>query len=92
MNSERHFLEKPSTLWITIVGIIITFAVSLAVLQGRVQASEDKTTSLKQDISNINTKMDVLLNKLNESAVNQAEIKVDVEYIKKAVIIVQDNQ
>lgn len=87
---KAHFLEEPRSLWITIAGIIVTFAVSLAMLQGRVNASEDKVESLKQDISNVNQKMDIMIAKINESAVNQAEMQVDLNYIKRAVIVAQD--
>ena len=47
LNPEGHFLEKPSSLWLTIFAAVVSFAVALAVLQsGReVNASDIKDFS-----------------------------------------------
>ena len=81
-----HFLEKPSNLWITIVGLIVAFAVALAFLQSNEAANAQDIVDLKVDYATINTKLDLLNQKLNDNAVTQAGMKTDIEYIKKAVI------
>lgn len=89
-NSEVTFLEKPNSLWITIGSVIVSFAVALSILQGRVSANDDKIEDLKATYVSIDSKLDNLTNKINESAVSQAQIKTDIEYIKKAVILVRE--
>lgn len=85
------FLEKPNTIWFTIAGIIVSFAVALAVLQGGREANAQDIVELKATYQTINEKLDKMNEKLNEATVKQAEIQTDISYIKKAIIVVQDN-
>ena len=53
---------------------------------------KNETWIPKSKINSINIKLDKIAERLEQSAVNQAQIKTDIEYIKKAVIIVQDEK
>lgn len=92
LDTEGHFLDKPSTLWLTIGATVVSFAVALSVLQGKVSANDEKISDLKATYVSIDNKLDNLTNKINESAINQAQIKTDIEYIKRAIIVVQDKK
>lgn len=89
LDSEGHFLEKPSSLWIVIVGAIVGFAISLASLQGGREVNAQNIQELKNNYSVINEKLDKINDKLTQTAVNQGEMRTDLDYIKKAVIVVQ---
>lgn len=76
-----HFLEKPSTLWITITGMIVSFAIALSTLQAGRETNAQDIQELKANYATINTKLDLLNTKLNESTVKQAEIQKDINFI-----------
>jgi outer membrane murein-binding lipoprotein Lpp len=90
LDSEGHFLEKPSSLWMTIFAVVVSFAVALAVLQSGREVNAANIEDLRANYQTINEKLDKMNDKMTQTAVNQAEMKTDIEYIKKAVIIVQD--
>lgn len=85
LDPEGHLLEKPSSIWITIASIIISFAVGLAFLQAKATVNAQNILDLKVDYATINTKLDLLNQKLNDNAVSQAEMKTDLVYIKQAL-------
>ncbi len=85
LDPEGHLLEKPSSIWITIASLIVTFAVALAFLQAGEMANAQNVSDLKVDYASINTKLDLLNQKLNDNAVSQAEMKTDLVYIKQAL-------
>ena len=76
-----HFLEKPSSLWIAITGMIISFAVALATLQAGRAVNAQDIQELKVNYATINTKLDLLNTKLNESSIKQAELQKDINFI-----------
>ena len=78
-------MEKPSSIWITICIVIVSFAVALATLQGGREVNAQNILELKSNYQIINTKLDLLNQKLNDSAVSQAELKTDLIYIKQAI-------
>jgi mannitol-specific phosphotransferase system IIBC component len=90
LNPEGHFLEKPSSLWLTIFAAVVSFAVALAVLQSGREVNASDIKDLKANYQTINEKLDKMNEKMTQTAVNQAEMKTDIEYIKKAVIVVQE--
>lgn len=81
LNTEGTFLEKPSSLWITIGGVIISFAVALAVLQSGREVNAQDIQELKSSYAIINTKLDLINGKINESTVRQAELQKDINFI-----------
>ena len=85
LNIEGTFLEKPSSIWITIVGVIITFAVALATLQSGRAVNAQDIQELKATFTTINQKLDLLNSKLNDSLVRDAELQKDIDYIKKEI-------
>lgn len=84
------FLEKPNNIWIAIATIIVSFAVSLAFLQAGRQVNAEDIQELKATYQTINIKLDKMNDKLNEATVTQAQIKTDIDYIKRAIIVVQE--
>ena len=85
LNQDGTFLEKPSNIWITLVGVIISFAVALAVLQQGREVNASNILDLKANFESIDDKLDLLNDKLNQNAIGQAEIKTDIVYIKEAI-------
>ena len=85
LNNGGSLMEKPSSIWITICIVIVSFAVALATLQGGREVNAQNILELKSNYQIINTKLDLLNQKLNDSAVSQAELKTDLIYIKQAI-------
>jgi peptidoglycan hydrolase CwlO-like protein len=85
LNTEGTFLEKPSSIWLTIGTVIISFAVALATLQSGREVNAGDIQELRVSYTTINQKLDLLNSKLNESSIKQAEIQKDIDYIKKEI-------
>ena len=85
LNTEGTFLEKPSSLWITIAGTIVAFAVALATLQAGRAVNAQDINELKASFTTINTKLDLLNTKLNDSLIRDAELQKDIDYIKREI-------
>jgi predicted nucleic acid-binding Zn-ribbon protein len=71
---------------IALAGVVVAFTTATM----KVSAQDERINDLKSNYSTINEKLDKINEKLTNSAVEQATIRNDIEYIKKAVIIVQD--
>jgi len=81
--------KEISFLWpifVAVAGVIVAFTTATM----KVNAQDEKINDLKSSYTIINAKLDGISDKLTDSAVDQATMKNDIEYIKKAVIIVQD--
>jgi hypothetical protein len=87
---NKHLLEKPSSFWIAIVTIIISFAVALASVQVENRVNAADILEQKVEHESISSKLDKMNDKINQIQVGQSSMKTDISYIKKAVIIVQD--
>jgi len=85
LNTEGTFLEKPSSIWLTIGTVIISFAVALATLQAGRAVNAQDIQELKNNYTTINTKLDLINCKINDSLVRDAELQKDVDYIKKTI-------
>ncbi len=81
LNTDGTFMEKPSSIWLTIATIVVGFAVALATLQAGRDVNAQNIQELKANYTTINTKLDLLNTKLNESTVRQAEIQKDINFI-----------
>ena len=90
LNTEGSLMEKPSSIWITIASIIVAFAVALASLQGGRETNAQSIEDLKSNYTTINQKLDLLNEKVNQSNISQAEVKTDINYIKSALVKIQD--
>jgi predicted nucleic acid-binding Zn-ribbon protein len=71
---------------IALAGVVVAF--TTATMQ--VKAQDEKINDLRNSYASIDAKLDKINEKLTDSAVDQATMKKDIEYIKSAVIIVQD--
>ena len=92
LNQDGGFMEKPSNIWLTIAGIIVSFAVALASLQGGREANAQSIIELKVNFTTIDKKLDDLNQKINDSIVTQAEIKTDIVYIKNTIKEIKNGQ
>ena len=88
--NETKFLEKPSSMWMAIATMIIGFAVALASLQGGREVNASNIADLRTNYATINAKLDKIIDRQTQIEVNQSAMKTDIEYIKKAVIVVQE--
>jgi hypothetical protein len=73
-------------IFIAIAGVIVAFTTATM----KVNAQDEKIDDLKNSYATINEKLDKINDKLTQTAVSQGEMRTDLNYIKQAVIIVQD--
>lgn len=90
LNTEGNFMEKPSSIWLTIATLIVGFAVALASLQGGREVNAQNIQDLKSNYVTIDQKLDLLNEKVNQGNISQAEIRTDIDYIKDAIVKMQE--